>query len=417
MAIIAGGVAPNQPDPVAELNYHLHAHGLIRDEVPTWHRKARHSHWEASMFDELLFTVDEAKAEIVQTTPMATLELEERRHLQQWILEHPLVLGAGVEVIASEYSDWQDAKGQRVADRFDILGVDGDGRLVVAELKRDEAPHTIHMQAINYAAVASRLNLNDVAEMYVSRRQRIGAPVELEAALTWLQTVKLVTTETLKQPRIVLVATNFPAPVTASVVWLNEQGVDISLVRFRPYQLPGQVVVAFSQLFPVPDVEEFTINRRGGVSAALTETQPGSPWDGASLERLAEVGNVATLTAMDLCAQPEADEVRVVDIIEHSGLSNPQVRGHLAGLTMLLKNNKNGFEQNVWPFRVSWLAGGIAAYHMDADVAALWRGIRDAGVGVEPDSPGESLPPTEPGPLAETLGGNAAPSLGQTAPQ
>lgn len=290
------------------------------------------------MFDELLFTVGQDKAEIVETVRMGDLHLEERRHLQEWILAHPQVLGPDVEVIASEVSDWQHATGARVADGFDILGVDGDGRLVVAELKRDEASHTIHMQAINYAAMVSRLRIEDVAEMYVARRQRIGEPVELEAALTRLQTVKVVTAETLKQPRIVLVATHSPPAVTASVVWLNEQGVDISLVRLRPYQLPGQVVVAFSQLFPVPDVEDFTISRHRGSTSTLAEADPGPAWDEASLALLAAVGNPATLAALDLCAQPEADEVRVVDIVEHSGLTGPQVRGHLAGLTMLLKN-------------------------------------------------------------------------------
>lgn len=331
------------------------------------------------MFDEVLVTVDQAKAEVVDTARMANLDLEERKHLQEWILAHPQVLGANVEVIASEYADWQDHLGERVADRLDILGIDGDGRLVVAELKRDEAPHTIHMQAINYAAMVSRLSVEDVAEMYVARQQRINSPVELGKALDWLQTLKLVTAETLKQPRIVLVATHFPAVVTSSVVWLNEQGVDISLVRFRPYQLPaGQIVVAFSQLFPVPDVEEFTIGRRTGVLAASTETEPGPPWDKAALTRLAARGNLGTLTVMDLCAQPEADDVRVVDVMEQAGLSNAQVRGHLAGLTMLLRNKKNGFTQNAWPFQVSWSPAGVSSYRMNQDVAALWRAVRDS---------------------------------------
>ncbi len=346
------------------------------------------------MFDEVLVRVDEAKAEVVNTARMADLNLEERKHLQEWILAHPQVLGANVEVIASEYSDWQSYFGERVADRFDVLGIDGDGRLVVAELKRDEAPHTIHMQAINYAAMVSRLSVEDVAEMYVARRQRIKSPVELEEALDWLQTRKLVTAETLKKPRIVLVATHFPAVVTSSVVWLNERGVDIALVRFRPYQLPSeQIVVAFSQLFPVPDVEEFTIGRRTGVSAAPTETEPGPPWDEASLTRLAARANLGTLTVMDLCAQPEAGEVLVVDVMEQAGITNGQVKGHLAGLTMLLKNKKNGFEQNWWPFHASWLPNGFATYHMDGDIAAMWLAIRAANVGAETQDSGQNESP------------------------
>ena len=329
------------------------------------------------MFDELLLTVDGASAEVVPTTRLSDLDLHERQHLQEWILSHPQVLGANVEIIASEYADWQDAAGTRIADRLDILGVDGDGRLVVAELKRDEAPHTINMQAINYAAMVSRLSAQDVAEMYVARRQRIGSPIELEAALDWLQTVKLATTETLKQPRIVLVATSFPVAVTSSAVWLNEQGVDLTLVRFRPYQLAtGQVVVAFSQLFPVPDVEDFTVGRRLGTTTTTATGEPGPAWDTAAFTKLANVANTATLAVMDLCAQPDAGDVRVVDVMEQGGLSSAQVKGHLAGLTMLLRNKRNGFPQNVWPFVVSWTPTGQAIYRMDPDIAEMWRSIR-----------------------------------------
>lgn len=57
-------------------------------------------------------------------------------------------------------------------------------------------------------------------------------------------------------------ASSRPPSVTSAVVWLNEQGVDMSLIRYRCFQLNnGQLVVTFSKLFPVPDVEEFTIGK------------------------------------------------------------------------------------------------------------------------------------------------------------
>lgn len=39
------------------------------------------------------------------------------------------------------------------------------------ELKRDAAPHTVQMQAVNYAATVSRLTPRDVAELYVETRR------------------------------------------------------------------------------------------------------------------------------------------------------------------------------------------------------------------------------------------------------
>ena len=296
-------------------------------------------------------------------------------HLQEWILAHPRVLGLDVTVIVSEYDRWQTAAGDPVMDRLDILGLDPDGRLVVAELKRGVAPHAIHMQAINYAAMVSRLKPEDIAELYAKTETQHGHETDLDSALTELTTKKLMTTESIRHPRIVLVASDFPASVTAAVVWLNEQGVDISLIRFRAYQLGQQTVVHFSRVFPVPDVEEFTIGRRTE-QASSVPVEPGAPWDEAGLVRLAEQGNVTTLALLDLCAMENAVPVGVVDVANHAGVTAASVRGQLAGLTMRLKNPKYGFSQNAWPVDIEWLPGGVASYTMDPTLGRVWRTIR-----------------------------------------
>jgi hypothetical protein len=51
---------------------------------------------------------------------------------------------------------------------LDVLGLDRSGRLVVAELKRDRAPDTVEMQAIKYAAMASRFTPDVVASQYAA---------------------------------------------------------------------------------------------------------------------------------------------------------------------------------------------------------------------------------------------------------
>jgi len=112
--------------------------------------------------------------------------MQERAHLQEWILAHPDVIGPGVKIITSEYDRWQTSSGNPVLDRLDVLGIDTEGRLVVVELKRDMAPHTVHMQAINYAAMVSRLAVDDVADLYAATRPRSGVTMDREAAATAL---------------------------------------------------------------------------------------------------------------------------------------------------------------------------------------------------------------------------------------
>jgi hypothetical protein len=160
------------------------------------------------------------------------------------------------------------------------------------------------------------------------------------------------------------------------VVWLNEQRVDIPLIRYRSYRLDGgQLVVSFSRLYPVPDVEEFTIGRRADANAVV-DAEPAVPWDEASLGRLAAQGNAASLALLDLCAAEETSSVGVKDVAEQAGITEAGVRGQLAGLTMRLKNPRYGFAQTSWPVTNTWLPGGFASYRMDPALAATWRAIR-----------------------------------------
>jgi hypothetical protein len=327
------------------------------------------------VYDELLFLVDKQTATQVERVALSDLDLHERAHLQEWILSHPQVLGPDVTVITSEYDRWQTASGDPVLDRLDILALDPDGRLVVVELKRGAAPHTIHMQAINYAAMVSRLRPEDIADLYSKTQTSRGHAIDVDSALTELSTANLLSAESIRHPRIVLVASDYPASVTAAVVWLNEQGVDLSLIRFRAYRLGGQTVVSFSRLFPVPDVEEFTIGRRAEKATSVS-VEPGEPWDAGGLARLAEQGNPTTLALLDLCALENPVPVGVVDIAHHAGITPGSVRGQLAGLTMRLKNPKYGFRQKTWPIEIEWLPGGVASYTMDSALGVLWRSIR-----------------------------------------
>ena len=55
------------------------------------------------MSDEVLFTVHGNAALKVQRRSLEELDLEERKHLQEWVLTNPEVLGPGVLVITSEF--------------------------------------------------------------------------------------------------------------------------------------------------------------------------------------------------------------------------------------------------------------------------------------------------------------------------
>jgi endonuclease NucS-like protein len=92
-----------------------------------------------TMVDALLFSVDGINAVPARRISLAEAGLLERKHLQQWVIDHPELIGRGIKVVAFEYGRWASAGGSSVADRLDVLGLDRTGRLVVVELKRDQA--------------------------------------------------------------------------------------------------------------------------------------------------------------------------------------------------------------------------------------------------------------------------------------
>lgn len=215
--------------------------------------------------DEVVFGVDAGgKAVRAAAISLAEAGYQERRDLQEWVLAHPEVLGPGVLPITFEFDRWRNAAGDAERDRLDVLGLGDDGRLVVVELKRDRAPDTVEMQAIKYAALASRFTPELVIERYgdflASRGEALDA-VEVQARLE--AHAGPLDPDVLRQPRIVLVARSFPPVVTASVVWLSEMGLEIALHQIQAYRAQvgeGEgVIVTISRMFPLPDIEEFTV--------------------------------------------------------------------------------------------------------------------------------------------------------------
>jgi alkylated DNA nucleotide flippase Atl1 len=222
---------------------------------------------------ERVFTVRGATATAATPVTLAEAGLRERSDLQEWVVAHPEILGPDVLVVTFEFDRWRAGAGERERDRLDVLGLDADGRIVVAELKRDRAPDTVEMQAIKYAAMASRFTEEALVEQYARFLSRSGALVDEDAARQQLlDHAGELDPEQLRRPRIVLVAGAFPPVVTATTVWLTEMGLDLTLQRVQAYRVfDDRTVITVSQLFPVPDVEEFTVSPQRAEASAVDE--------------------------------------------------------------------------------------------------------------------------------------------------
>lgn len=179
-----------------------------------------------------------------------------------------------------------------------MLGLDRTGRLVVVELKRDRAPDTVTMQAINYAAMVSRFSLDVLAEVHAVY---LGGSTTKDQALAQLmEWAEAVTDETLSPPRIVLMAADFGPLVTNTTLFLYEAGIDIRLVRYQLYRTAsGEKVLSVAQLLPVPDAEDYMIRPRS-VASTQAATRTAGERRAATVVRIVEHGVLAEDTELTI---------------------------------------------------------------------------------------------------------------------
>ena len=254
----------------------------------------------------MLFTVAGSVAMPAQAISLEEAGLEQRADLQEWVLSNPAILGPAVKVVTFEFDGLPTVPGAG-RDRISVLGLGADGRLVVGELKSGRTLDT-EVPAVKYAAMASRMLPESLAEHYARFQSRHQTPLTADEALAELQAhAPDLSPQTLRRPRIVLLASGFSAAATASVVWLSEMGLDITLVQisaFRSY-VYGQLgssnvpMISVSQLYPLREVEEFTISPERQLAKEMADSKR-RVQDAALVRRLVTTESVADGTIFTL---------------------------------------------------------------------------------------------------------------------
>jgi hypothetical protein len=198
-------------------------------------------------------------------TTFAQAKVSERGDLQRVLRQQIDVICPGVLVIAEEFGQWTDSN-----RRIDLLGVDKDGSLVVIELKRTESGGHMDLQAMRYAAMVSAMTFEQAVGHYETYLRSMGDSAE-EAESRLREFLGLGDAdddaenaeEAFGQSvRIVLASAEFGKELTTSVLWLNEQGLDITCVRLRPYSDGQRVMLDVQQIIPLPEAEQFQVKLR-----------------------------------------------------------------------------------------------------------------------------------------------------------
>jgi hypothetical protein len=206
------------------------------------------------------FSVDltSLEAHLMEEISLADAGIRERDDLQRWIERYPEIIERDLLVVTTEFDQWQ-IRDRRVSDRLDILFLDSAGSLLVAELKRGEAPDTTELQALKYAAYCSQLTVNDIIEQY-SRYQKVTIDESRQAIIDQAPTLS---ERELGPIRVRILAGGFGPSVTHVVLFLLELGLDIGCIQVTARKgVEGRAILTTRQILPPPAAEDYLVKRR-----------------------------------------------------------------------------------------------------------------------------------------------------------
>ncbi len=175
--------------------------------------------------------------------------------LQRLLRQDISVLSPDLKVLAEDYGNWEDAN-----LRIDLLCLDKEANLVIVQLIGSSAPEYVDLQALRCAAMISAMSFEDAV---------IAAGRDTAAAATPLQEIRADILDFLDwnapeegefapTVRVILAAADFSKELTRSVLWLNEQGLDIRCIRLRPHKLRDErVLLNVEQILPLPEAGSY----------------------------------------------------------------------------------------------------------------------------------------------------------------
>lgn len=193
----------------------------------------------------------------IAETTYESQRLYERKDLQRLLKANIEVLGGDLMVVAEEFGEWSDS-----SRRIDLLCIDKEANLVVVEIKRTADGGHMELQALRYAAMVSAMTFKQLVEAHTRYLLSVNAnaePSQAENALLgFLNRRELDEDNFAKNVRIVLASADFSKELTTSVLWLNDQGLDISCIRMKPYGLADdRIVLDLQQIIPLQEASEY----------------------------------------------------------------------------------------------------------------------------------------------------------------
>ena len=202
----------------------------------------------------MIYEISDNTLNALEKTTFAESGIREGR-LQQLLKEQVEIISPKTLVISEEFSSWDSKK------RIDLLGIDRNANLVVIELKRTEDGGHMELQALRYAAMVSTFTFEQAVNTYEDflTKEDKDADTARQKLLDFLGWESEEENEFAQDIRIVLASADFDKEIMSTVLWLNDNGLNIRCMRLKPFIDGNRTLIDIQQAIPLPEAEEYQI--------------------------------------------------------------------------------------------------------------------------------------------------------------
>jgi hypothetical protein len=199
-------------------------------------------------------------------TAIGEERLATEQQIESAVESAPELLGIDVLIVGRQT--------QTPSGPLDLLGIDGDGRMVVIENKRDRTPREVLAQAIDYAAWVNTLTFDEVDAIYSKYRAASNA-AGVDLADDFEERFGEELDAIAETPRIIIVASRLDDSTERMIDFLSDSfGVSVNAVLFQPFE--GGLI---GRTWLRPDVSPSRSSGRRSSSNSASRDEAKTFWD------------------------------------------------------------------------------------------------------------------------------------------
>lgn len=178
--------------------------------------------------------------------------------LEETIVSRPGLLLQGLKLVGRQ----TDTPG----GPLDLLGVDGDGQMVVFELKRGTLTREAVAQVIDYGSYLSELDPEELSNHISERSGRLGIE-KIDDFLSWYQEQFARSLSRPQKPKLVLVGLGADDRTRRIVSFLADSEVDISLITFHAFAEGDKILLARQvEVEAKPPIGTTAVTKKGNLA-------------------------------------------------------------------------------------------------------------------------------------------------------